>query len=199
MTLLPARVLVVAAIAAVLTACGGGNPLGNAPTLMNPPTESGQKLSFVYFQKCINPVLLKPLPIDQGGQQSVNTCAGSGCHDDQNGTGGSFRVVAQAQAVDLATADADAARTTGMYRNFYSAQGAAVIGSPAQSRLLDKPLLRGVLHGGGLVFDSDQHADARLIAYWISRPVPEGQDEFSASANAMFTPPDAASGECNTQ
>ena len=37
-----------------------------------------------------------------------------------------------------------------MYKNFYSAQGAVVLGSPTQSRLLTKPLVQGVLHGGGL-------------------------------------------------
>jgi hypothetical protein len=29
--------------------------------------------------------------------------------------------------------------------------------------------------------------------------MPQGQDEFSSAANAMFTPPDPSVGVCNTQ
>ena len=79
-----------------------------------------------------------------------------------------------------------------------SAQGSAIIGSPTQSRLFAKPLLLNVLHGGGLIFDSDQELFAKLIAYWISHPVPQGSDEFSA-ANGLFSPADAATGQCNVQ
>jgi hypothetical protein len=86
-----------------------------------------------------------------------------------------------------------------MYRNFYSAQGSTLIGAPDVSKLLDKPLLQGVLHGGGLVFANASAPEARLIRYWISRPMPQGQDEFSTAAASMFSPPDPATGSCNTQ
>ena len=86
-----------------------------------------------------------------------------------------------------------------MYKNFYSAQGAVVLGSPTESRLLLKPLVQGVLHGGGIVFDSVDDPNAKLIAFWISRPMPAGHDEFSSSANNMFTPADPNTGTCNTQ
>ena len=43
--------------AALLTACGGGGALDNPPDVANPPGEQGQKLSYVYFQRCVNPVL----------------------------------------------------------------------------------------------------------------------------------------------
>ena len=76
-----------------------------------------------------------------------------------------------------------------MYKNFYSAQGATVFGVPAQSRLFQKPLLLNILHGGGLVFANEQDINARRIAYWISQPAPQGQDEFT------FTPADP-SGTC---
>ena len=39
-----------------------------------------------------------------------------------------------------------------------------------------------VLHGGGQIFPNDQDPNVKLIAYWISHPVPLGQDEFSATA-----------------
>jgi hypothetical protein len=192
-----------ALVAALLSGCGGGggNPLGNPPSVQNPPATGGQKLSFVYFQKCINPIFLAQLQINQGGVVSTNTCASSGCHDNTTGTGGALRLVQSAQAVDLANPanTADVVRTSDMYKNFYSSQGSTVIGTPLQSRLLAKPLTLNVLHGGGVVFADQNDANAKLIAYWISRPMPQGQDEFSSAADSMFTPADPATGACNSQ
>jgi hypothetical protein len=173
--------------AMALASCGGGNPLGNPAQVTNPPVVSGQRLSFAYFQKCINPIFR--LPIQQGG--STNTCAGSGCHDNASGTGGAFRVIPAAADANL-TDTPDVIRTTDMYKNFYSAQGEVVIGVPTQSRLLAKPLLLNVLHGGGLIFSSNQDPNAKQIQYWISQPV---ADEFSAAANSLFTP----AGDCVPQ
>ena len=192
--------LTMAFTVALLAGCGGSSPLDNAPTIVNPASTSSNKLSFRYFQRCINPIFLTPLPINQNGTVSTNTCAGSGCHDNASGTGGALRVLPAAQAVDLANPanTPDAVRTTDMYKNFYSAQGEVVIGQPSQSRLLNKPLVRGVLHGGGQIFANDQDANARRIAYWINNPMPQGQDEFSTAANALFTPPDAETGTCNS-
>ena len=192
-----------ALVAALVSGCGGGegNPLGNPPTVLNPPATGGQRLSFVYFQRCINPIFLAQLQINQGGVVSTNTCASSGCHDNTTGTGGAFRVVQSAQSVNLADPanTPDMVRTSDMYKNFYSAQGSSVIGSPTQSRMLTKPLTLNVLHGGGVVFADMNDANARLLAYWIGRPMPQGQDEFSTSANTMFTPADSATGTCNSQ
>ena len=191
------------ALAALLGACGGGgsNPFGNPPSVENAPGSGGQKLSFAYFQRCIFPSFLAELPIHQGNVSSVNTCAASGCHDNVNGTGGAFRVVSTAAVVDVndAANTPDVIRATDMYKNFYSAQAATVLGAPTQSRLLIKPLVQGVLHGGGIVFDSVDDPNAKVIAFWISRPVPAGHDEFSTSANSLFTPPDPINGACNTQ
>lgn len=190
-----------AALLAALVACGGGSPLNNPPTIGNPEGNTGQKLSFVYFQKCINPIFLAQLQINQNGVLSTNSCAGSGCHDDASGTGGAFRVRPAAGPVDLANPanTPDVVRQSDMFKNFFSAQGEVVFTAPASSRLLTKPLVQGVLHGGGLIFENDQDPNVRLIRYWISRPVPQGQDEFSAAANSMFTPPDPATGACNTE
>ena len=213
MTFSPTRsrsaLLVLLAPAAVvatlqLCGCGGGdtsNPLDNPPSVENPPGRSGQALSFVYFQKCINPIFLAQLQINQGGVISTNTCAGSGCHETTTGAGGAFRLVPAAQPVDMSDPanTPDVIRTSDMYKNFYSAQGEVVLGSAAQSRLLAKPLLLNVLHGGGQIFPNDQDPNAKLIQYWISRPVPAGQDEFSSAANVMFTPPDPTTGSCNSQ
>ena len=193
--------LIIAATAAAGCGGGGSNPLGNPPLVTNPAGVSGQKLSFAYFERCINPIFLAQLQINQGGTVSTNTCAGSGCHANATGTGGAFRVVPTAQAIDVTDPanTPDLIRASDMYKNFYSAQGEVVVGSTTQSRLLAKPLLLNVLHGGGQIFANDQDANAKLIEYWITHPVPLGQDEFSTAAYSMFTPADPNTGACNTQ
>jgi len=191
-----------ALFALVLASCGGeGNPLDNPPTVQNAATTSGQKLSFIYFQKCIFPIFVAQLQINQNGVVSTNTCAAGGCHDNVTGTGGALRLLGGAQPVDLSNpANTPAViRTTDMYRNFYSAQGEVVFGAPLSSRLLTKPLTLNVLHGGGLIFLSESDPHVMLIRYWISRPLPQGHDEFSSAANSMFTPADPNAGTCNTQ
>jgi hypothetical protein len=194
--------------AALLAGCGGGgDPLGNPGSVSNPVVTGGATLAFPYFEKCIFPIFLKQLPIVQNGVSSTNTCSGAGCHDSNTGTGGALRVIVAATPVtdeDLAAAATDAAtataiRASDMYKNFYSAQGTTVFGSPIQSRLFDKPLVLNVLHGGGRIFTSQDDPNAKLISYWISHPVPSGQDEFSSSSYSMFTPANPATGTCNTQ
>jgi hypothetical protein len=181
-----------------LAGCGGGNPLGNPPNVNNPAGAAGQKLSFSSFQRCIDPIFLAQLPSPSG--TGFNTCAASGCHDNATGTGGAFRIIPGAQVVDVTNAanTPDVIRGTDMYKNFYSAQGEVVIGVPSQSRLVDKPLLLNVLHGGGLVFASNQDPHIKLMEYWIDNPAPAGQDEFSTATYGMFTPADPINGTCNT-
>jgi hypothetical protein len=201
----PARpiALVAAGLAAlVLGACGSGdNPVDNPPTIQNPQVAGGQKLSFVYYQKCIQPIFLARLRINQNGVISTNTCAAAGCHDNATGTGGAFRLIGSAAPVDTANPanTPDVIRQSDMYKNFYSSQGEVVFGAPLSSRLLTKPLLLNVLHGGGLIFEGESDPNVQLIRYWISRPMPQGQDEFSTAANSMFTPADPNVGTCNTQ
>ena len=190
-----------AALVLGLAGCGGGNPLSNPPEVSNPPGMSGQALSFAYFQKCINPILLAQLQINVNGVVSTNTCAASGCHDNTTGTGGAFRVVGAASTLDVTAAANTPAviRASDIYKNFYSAQGEVVFGSLTQSRILAKPRLLNVLHGGGLIFENDQNPNVKLIQYWISHPVAQGQDEFSTASYSMFTPPNPNTGVCNTQ
>jgi len=195
----------VAAAAAVLglASCGGGdNPLDNPTSLSNPPLTGNQRLAFAYFQRCVFPVFLAQLPIRfPNGTTSINTCAASGCHDNTNGTGGAFRVIGNAQTIDLTNPanTADIIRASDMYKNFYSAQGEVVFGSPLTSRILAKPMVNGVLHGGGLIFDSAQDANARVLQFWINNPAPTGADEFSSATFGMFSPADPNTGTCNTQ
>lgn len=184
-----------------IAACGGGsNPLDNAETIQNQTLAGNRKLSFAYYQRCINPIFQQQLTIDVNGVKSVNTCAASGCHDNTNGTGGAFRLTQSTQVFDFndAGSTADAIRASDIYKNFYSAQGETVQGSTSQSRLLAKPQLNGVLHGGGLIFDNAQDPNVQRIAYWIQHPMPVGQDEFSDAADALFTPQSRDTGNCNT-
>ena len=191
------------AAAALLAGCGGGgNPLSNPPTVENPPNTSGQKLSFAYFQRCINPILLAELQINQNGTLSTATCASGGCHDNVSGTGGALRVIGSAPIVDLAgdlTSRADEIKAAPMYVSFYSSQASTVIGAPTDSRMLNKPLVRGTLHGGGVVFESADDPNAKLLEFWISHPMPAGQDEFSSAAANLFEPADVQTGACRTQ
>ncbi len=204
--LLPAPYAAVATAVVMvgLASCGGGdgtNPFDNAATVSNPAgTTNGQKLSFAYFQRCVMPILNAQLPVTINGVTSINSCAASGCHDNANGTGGALRLTASATLIDLAAPanTPDAIRATAMYRNFYSSQGETLIGAPVSSRLLNKPLVRTVLHGGGLIFADENDANARIIRYWITRPMPAGQDEFSGAAANLFTPADISTGACNT-
>lgn len=175
----------------VVAACGGGE-------VENAPATGARKLSFAYFQRCVMPILVTQLPVTLNGVTTVNSCASAGCHDDTNGTGGALRVRGSAAAVDPAGAP-DLIRATDMYRNFYSAQGEVVFGNPLSSRLIAKPLVLNVLHGGGIVFDDVEDPNVKLMRYWIEHPMPEGQDEFSSAGNGLFTPPDAATGACNVE
>lgn len=190
------RLFITAATAATaIAACGGGSPLDNAPTLVNPLGTTGQKLSYAYFERCVNPVLKTPLRVNINGAISTNTCASAGCHDNTTGTGGALRLL-QAAAPAASGATPAEVRAADMYKNYYSSLGESVVGAPDDSRLLNKPLVRGVLHGGGLIFESVDSAEAKLIRYWISRPMPQGQDEFGSAAASMF---DATTGACKVE
>lgn len=191
------RLFITLATAVVaIAACGGGNPLGNPPTLANPPGGgSGQRLSYAYFERCVNEVLKTPLQININGAVSTNTCAAGGCHDNVTGTGGALRLL-QAAAPAASGATAAEIRATDMYKNYFSSQGETVVGAPDQSRLLNKPLVRGVLHGGGLIFASVDTNEAKTIQFWIGRPMPQNQDEFSSAADSMFDP---VTGACRVE
>ena len=191
----PAAIASLAA-AALLASCGGGNPLSNPDSIQNPGQTTGQKLSFIYFQKCVNPIYSERLPVNQNGVVTTNTCASGGCHDTNTGTGGALRLIGAAPVIDLSNPanTPEVVRASDMYKNFYSSQGATVIGAPGESRLLEKPMLQ-VLHGGGQIFFDANDPNAKRISFWISRPMPQGQDEFSIAGNSML----AANGDCLDQ
>lgn len=186
--------------AALLVACGGNNPLDNPDDVQNPPGNGGgRKLAYAYFQRCIFPIFLAQLPVHDGS--GTATCAGSGCHDDSNGTGGALRVIRDATPLDVTDPanTPDVIRASDMYKNYYSAQGVTLPGQALSSRLLAKPLLLNMLHGGGQIFDSTEDQNAKLIRFWIEHTVPRDQDEFSPATYGMFTPADPNTGTCRTQ
>jgi hypothetical protein len=185
-----------AAVATATTGCGGGGALDNPDTVANPPGGSGQKLSFAYFQRCVFPVLNTPLKVNIGGVITTNTCAAGGCHDNSTGTGGALRLLAAAPPVNTALPVATV-KASDMYKNYYSSLGESVVGGADDSRLLNKPLVRNTLHGGGLIFETVDDDAAKRIRYWINHPMPSGQDEFSSASNSLFSPPDTALGTCN--
>ena len=65
----PCRDRCAAAAAALLASCGGGNPLSNPDSIQNPGQTTGQKLSFIYFQKCVNPIYSLQLQVNQNGSR----------------------------------------------------------------------------------------------------------------------------------
>jgi hypothetical protein len=185
-----ARVAVGATLAVLMAGCGGGTPLGNPPDIRNQTTTSGRALSFPYFQRCINPIFLASLPILDSDPLVSNTCAGAGCHDDANGAGGAFRVRPGATVVDLSNPanTPDVIRGTDMFRNYFSAQGEVTFNAVPLSRLITKPRVVGVLHGGGLIFPNDLDPNVRLLLFWMSNPVPAGQSEFTSDPGAGACP-----------
>jgi len=200
-----------ALLAAGLGGCGGsgnGNPLDNPPLVNNPPASTGQStLSFAYFQRCINPVFLEPLPITLNGVATTNSCSNAGCHANATGSGGAFRIIPGATplvvpdpALNVTGNTPDVIRASDMYKNFVSAQGEVIINTPSQSLLVEKPLLLNVQHGGGRVFTSTADAHVVLFEYWISHPTPAGTGEFdTTSYSQYFVNADPNAGACLTQ
>jgi len=190
-------------VASMLVACGGdgGNRSTTRRRCRTPSRTSGQKLSFVYFQKCVQPVFLKQLQINQNGVISTNTCAAAGCHDNATGTGGAFRLLGNAQPVDMANPanTPDVIRTTDMYKNFYSVAGRGGVRGAAVEPAADQAADAQCTARGRAHLPERSDPNVMLIRYWISRPMPQGQDEFSSAANSMFTPADPNAGICNTQ
>jgi hypothetical protein len=188
---------------AVFSGCGDGsanNPLDNPPLVDNAPGTSQSRLSFAYYQRCVQPIFTAALTVTVNGVTRTSTCVSSGCHGDTQGRGGALRIAAGAQLIDVTQAANTPAviRATEMYRNFASAQGVAQVRTASGSLLLVKPLQLGALHDGGTNFVNDQDPLVRRLRYWIETPVPAGQDEFSPAAYAMFTPADPNAGACNT-
>jgi len=113
-----------------------------------------QTLSFATYTASVNAVFDK----DIGGK----TCAASGCHNINGGSGGSFKIHANA----VTTADLTA--------NFISAKSFANLVDPSQSKLLLEPLT-GIFssvgsHAGGDILTNGD-TNYTIIFNWINSPV----------------------------
>lgn len=188
------RLLAAALVGMAVSACGGGDPLANPASVTNSTVNGGQVLSFDYFQRCVFPVVTSVQSVTLNGVTVNNTCSSAGCHDSTTGRGGAFRILPGATVSDLTQSanSPPAVRGTDMYRNFVSAQAETIVGVDLQSLLVNKPLLRNVLHGGGLIFADTTAPGIQRLIYWIDHPMPAGQDEFGTASAALFD----ASGGC---
>lgn len=113
-----------------------------------------QTLSYTTYTASVNAVF----DADIGGK----TCSASGCHNISGGSGGSFKIYANATTTAQLTA------------NFISAKSFANLVDPASSKLLLEPLT-GIFssvgsHAGGDIFTSGD-ANYTIIFNWINSPV----------------------------
>ncbi len=113
-----------------------------------------QTLSYSTYTASVNAVF----DADIGGK----TCSASGCHNINGGSGGSFKIYANATTTAQLTA------------NFISAKSFANLVDPASSKLLLEPLT-GIFssvgsHAGGDIFTNGD-ANYTIIFNWINSPV----------------------------
>ncbi len=113
-----------------------------------------QTLNFTTYTGSVNAVF----DANIGGR----TCSASGCHNINGGSGGSFKIYANATTTSELTA------------NFISAKSFANLVDPAQSKLLLEPLT-GIFssvgsHAGGDIFTLGD-ANYTIIFNWINSPV----------------------------
>lgn len=137
---------------------------------------SGATLCLVDYEVCINPIFDAVI----AGRTGPTTCAGSGCHSQGAGSGGAFKIFADA-APDSAE----------LLANFFSARAFANLDDPPSSKLLLEPL-EGVFaitgtHTGGDIFPDTADPCYRAIRDWISRRV---DDEGAAACGVCEAPPD---------
>jgi hypothetical protein len=146
---LPASLLM--GFIALLVGCGvqvPSTPVGNGDTLSCPD-----------FENNVFPVLTNPI----GGK----TCSDVGCHyinyatGAGGTTGGGFKV-------DPTTVPNSG--SPDMVKNYIAAKGFSDLNSPANSRLLLKPL-GAVGHGGGVIFTGTSDINYLIVLAWISNRI----------------------------
>jgi len=113
-----------------------------------------QTLNYTTFTGSVNAVF----DANIGGR----TCSASGCHNVNGGSGGSFKI------------HANATTTADLTANFISAKSFANLVDPAQSKLLLEPLT-GIFssvgsHAGGDIFTNGD-ANYTILFNWINSPV----------------------------
>ncbi len=159
-------------LTALLVLTGCDDSVSNEPV-----AASGSTLCVADYEACVNPVF-DAIVLGETGQ---TTCAGSGCHDVNSGSGGAFKVFPGAEP-----------GSTEMLANFFAAKGFANLDNPDNSKLLLEPLqgessVAGT-HTGGDIFPDTADACYQTIVQWISTRV---DDEAGASCG-VCTPVDVS-------
>lgn len=126
----------------------------------------GQKLCAVDFDTCVNPIFDATLQ----GRTGPVTCAASGCHAQDSGSGGAFKIFPNAGAGSV---EAGA--------NYFAARGFANLADPSASKLLLEPL-QGIssvtgTHTGGDIFPDTGDACYVAIHEWINKRVDASDSE----------------------
>lgn len=125
------------------------------------PATTGVTLCQEYFEACVNPILTQPIIASASG--NTVTCAGEGCHNVENGAGGTFKLFPRATG-----------NSVEMTANFLSAKAFTNIGDPAMSKILLEPLsgAQSIVgsHSGGDIFADANDVNYRELYYWITSP-----------------------------
>jgi hypothetical protein len=146
------RILIAVCLLALVAAC---NEVDNVQQ-----AQAAQTLCIADFEVCVNPIFDGTL----NGRVGQVTCSASGCHNQAAGSGGAFKIFANAQP-----------GSTEMLANFFAAKSFANLNDPAQSKLLLEPL-QGVFsitgtHTGGDIFPDTADQCYQAIFNWISTRV----------------------------
>ena len=188
---------------AALGACGGGiEPASATPRGREPAATPGsQQLSFAYFQKCVYPIFLAQLQI-QGQRELDQHLRRLGLPRQRHRHRRRLSLDRQRAAArprptrptrPTSSARATCTRTSTRRRaRWCSARRRRAACSPSRWCSTCCTAAAGLRQ-------RPSDPNAKLITYWITHPVPLGQDEFSSAANSMFTPADPNTGTCNTQ
>lgn len=121
-----------------------------------PVAASGSTLCLADYQRCVNPILDTAI----NGRTGTATCSAGGCHSQNTGSGGAFKIYPGA------TADSPEIRA-----NFFSARSFANLDDPPSSRLLQKPTAGRSAsvggHAGGDIFPNTSDPCHAAIQQWI--------------------------------
>jgi hypothetical protein len=147
-------------LAGMIGGCGDSPSTG--------PVVGGDTLCIRYYAQCVDPILHTSLTSTTG---SAASCSGSGtgCHLQDVGVGGTFKVNRPAGAESVPP---DYSLSDSEYQtNFTSSERQS--GGGTNSNILLKPLQGGVSHGGPKLFANTSDPNYQRILYWLSNRVPD--------------------------
>jgi hypothetical protein len=133
---------------------------------VEPVAASGGTLCVTDFEQCVNPIFDAVIM----GKTGQTTCSGSGCHEVGAGSGGAFKIFANAQP-----------GSPEILSNFFAAKGFANLDEPDKSKILLEPLqgessISGT-HTGGDIFPTTGDACYQAVFQWASTRVSDTDSE----------------------